>query len=262
MNSQTFAEYVDAYVDGEMAPDQQLAFEIQARACGECETRERQVRAVKAAVRRTVSEVSAPEALRARMRRRAKVVSQRRWLRPVGVTVCAAAAVALVAGLGGLWSPFVEGVPTAQAMKPLLKDVVAAHASDLPADVRAEQPTGISDYFRGKVRFPVYPARFSTSKAKLLGGRLMHVRDRRAAALFYSVGGRRLTVVAFEPRPAAGRVFFREKQKGSGVRLFQVGGYTVPVQRHDGVIYAFTGDFDRRAMLRLVRSARLQTIPF
>src|SRR5690606_27891138 len=110
----------------------------------------------------------------------------------------------------------------------------------LPADVRAEQPHQVERFFRDKVRFPVRPADFRRRDARLIGGRLSNVRDRRAAALYYDVGGRRVTVVVFDgPEPFENGAF-RARMLGRELYYQQVNGYTVPVRRQDGLTYAFT----------------------
>jgi len=50
----------------------------------------------------------------------------------------------------------------------------------------------------------------------------------------------------------------RTRLLGRELYYHQVRGYTVPVRRQDGVTYAFTGDLDRRSLLRLAATARVR----
>ena len=82
--------------------------------------------------------------------------------------------------------------------------------------------------------------------------------EQRAAALFYDVGGSRVTVVVFDRPRQLDDGLRRAHLLGREVRYQQVGGYVVPVREQEGLAYAFTGDLDRRSLLRLAATARVQ----
>lgn len=158
-----------------------------------------------------------------------------------------------------------DGVEEASLLQPahLVNDVVNLHSSELPADVRVEPKQGTTQreqyeqlvrWFRGKVEFPVRPASFDGHDARLIGARLSNVRDRRAAALYYEVDGRRLTVVVTDAPRARGT---RVQIQGQPLELEEARGYAVPVREHAGLSYAFTGDVDREELLRLAATARV-----
>jgi hypothetical protein len=93
-----------------------------------------------------------------------------------------------------------------------------------------------------------------------------NVRERRAAALYYDVKGRRMTVVVYaEPRPGAawqvvpaGPGLLVERVNGRPVAHRRVGGYTVSATYHDGLTYALTGDMDERTLVRLAATAQIR----
>ena len=146
----------------------------------------------------------------------------------------------------------------------LVNDVVSLHSSELPADVRVEAKAGederaqheqLARWFRGRVEFPVRPASFVGHDARLIGARLSNVHDRRAAALFYQVDGRRVTVVVTDvPRAHTGT---RVRVQGRPIELEEARGYAVPVREHQGLSYVFTGDVEREELLQLAASARV-----
>jgi mycothiol system anti-sigma-R factor len=254
---------VGAYVDGELDPASMLDVERHVEACGRCQERIGFERRFRSLVSDSLAGVEVPEELARRVSRDLDSVDVRgeaAFLRRRSLQVfVAAAGLTLIVGIGHqsrtaeptpLLAGSVESVPR---VTPVFDEVVRLHSSALPADVRAQAPSEVSQYFRDKVSFPVTPAVFDGGEARLTGARLHPVGARTAAALYYDVGGRRVTVVVTDgqlpelggPVPE-GEIVFRD-----------VGGYTVPVRRHGNLTYVFTGDVDRETLMRLARSARV-----
>jgi anti-sigma factor RsiW len=152
---------------------------------------------------------------------------------------------------------------------PIFEDVVERHRDDLPSEVEpSENPERVTGWFRDKVAFRVAPVRFARPEIQLLGARISHVHNQRAAELVYRLGERRLTIVVFKANPELTPYLLRD-QDDSAVGLhhqrignrvvtyYNVQNYTVPIMEHDGIAYAFTGDLDRSELLQLVGSAKL-----
>ena len=95
----------------------------------------------------------------------------------------------------------------------------------------------------------------------MVGARLSNVRERRAAALYYRVRGHRFTVVVPDapvPEVENDVVPTGLRPVGGGQLYYRdVSGYRVPVRRHGGLTYAFTGDLDREELMRLAAEARV-----
>jgi putative zinc finger protein len=155
-----------------------------------------------------------------------------------------------------------------------LEDVVDRHWRGHPAEVSGP-PTQVASWFRGKLEFPVRPIEFGNPAVRFVGARLSSVRNREAAAFYYDVSGRRVTVLVFEPPASRGPVPVRGAMSARGPMPFQgavhqtlvegrgiyyghARGYTVPVVQHQGLTYAITGDLDSRSVLRLAAHARVQ----
>lgn len=255
---------VGAYVDGELDPASMLDVERHVEACGRCQERVGFERRFRSLVSDSLSGVEVPDALRLRLSRdldaldvRDETVVLRRRALQVFV---AAAALTMIVGVGhssrSTPEPLVASqmVPSVPRVTPVFDEVVRLHSSALPADVRVQAPSDVVHYFRDKVSFPVTPAVFDGAEARLTGARLHPVGARTAAALYYDVGGRRVTVVVMEGQPSE----LAEPVPEGKVVLRDVGGTTVPVRRHGNLTYVFTGDVDRETLMRLARSARVQ----
>ena len=192
----------------------------------------------------------------------------RRYAIPVAIVAAAAVVVAAVGrGAGGTTAGESEVMAAEAGSLPLFEEVARLHATPLPSDVRDPQDGEVVSYFRGKVEFPVRPAAFPNGNAKLVGVRVSNVRERRAAALFYEVRGRRMTVVVYsDPRLRAqahtqvllgGPGMLIERVNGRPVAHRRVGGYTVSAMQYDGLTYALTGDMDERTLVRMAATAQV-----
>ncbi len=280
MNCRLVHRYRDAYIDGEVDPTTAIEFEQHLSSCAGCQEDVAFARGFKAQVRGALVGTRAPQTLRDRIRFAMDEVDRERaaaaspfvrimTLRARYALPVAAAAVVLMALSYALSSgeshsesaaerSLSATTASAAASVPIFEDVVRVHASDLPADVPGEQPQEVTRWFRNKVAFPVRPAEFERSDARLLGARLSNVRERRAAALFYDVGGSRVTVVVFDQPSHLDEGLRRTRLLGREVRYQQVGGYVVPVREQSGITYAFTGDLDRRSLLSLAATAHVR----
>ena len=271
MNCGLFRRHLDAFLDGEVDPATQIDFERHAMACAGCQELIELERGLRGKVKDSLRGLVAPPALRERISARLREapapvpmtgpmrdgvlrngILRARYTVPLGLAAAAALAFGYYAGPGDVTG---GGVTEAGAV-PLFEDVVRLHEGELPVDVKREEQ--VARYFRGKVDFPVRPARFRGTEAHLLGGRLSNVREQRAAALYYDVGGNRVTMVVF----SAPRRMVEEMQpmrvRGRELRYQQVRGYTVPVVYEGGVAYALTGDLDRQRLFQLAASATVQ----
>lgn len=278
--------HVDALVDGELDPDTQIEFEQHLTECGPCRVHVSFGRAMKSSVKEACVEAPAPGALADRIRaaldaedarRRAAqptapIAADQTSAPPLGLggirllpmraryavpAAAAAVALAVIAAQDGGEERGAQGsVQTAAAGSSIFEDIVRRHSHEHPAEVRGE-PTQVASWFRGKLEFPVRPIEFPSDDVRLVGARLSNVSDREAAAFYYSVGGRRVTVMVFEPPDGLDRLAQRTRVRGRGIYYGRAHGHTVPVVQYGGLSYAFTGDLDSRSLMRLAASAQL-----
>lgn len=269
MNCSMFRRHVDVFVDGELDPAALVDFERHASQCAPCQEESELVRVQKSRVREALRGTRSSEDFRLRMAEMVRdlpatpsadmrAAAHRAHLSTrssVMIGLAAAAAIAM-----GVWSQRGMGaggnVDEASSGFPIFADVVRLHSTtDLPSDV--SQNDAIPSFFRGKVDFPVQPAEFAGGQAKLVGARLWQIQNRRAAALFYDVHGKRVTVVMFASPPSQYEGAERMLVRGRELQIQRVNGYTVPVVHSGALSYAFAGDVGREELLRLASSAKL-----
>ncbi len=290
---EVFRRHIDAVVDGEVDPATQIEFEQHLSECGPCRVHLSFARSFKRHVKEAVIESTPPVPLDVadRLRRALDAEDARRrasvGAMPIGASpsvrpplglsgvrlvpvkaryaVPAAAAAVALAVLavreGGNPVEFDEAgmdpAPAAINGASYLEDVVDRHWRDHPAEVSGP-PTQVASWFRGKLEFPVRPMEFARPDVHLVGARTSSIRDREAAAFYYDVHGRRVTVLVFEHPAPIGRVVHQTRVQGRGIFYGQARGYTIPVVEHGGLTYAIAGDLDSRSLLQLAASARVQ----
>ncbi len=264
MNCKKFKLHLGTFVDGELDPSSQMEFERHLDVCAKCQEDLAFERSFRAQTRAALGDVSAPDHLWGRALRRLDQVDESRSdhsvvdVQPMkwrhAWPIAAAAAALLVIGT-------VVDLPRTSGFKGasmgLLQDAVAVHSQGLPADVTAERPQQVADYFQGKTPFPVRPAKFDQPSLRLMGARFIRIGALPAAALYYSLGGQRVTVLVFESPDDLMDGAQIVHVGGRELYYRDVGGYSVPVVRHGGLSYAFFGDLDRPALFRLAASAHV-----
>ncbi len=281
--------HVDAVVDGEVDADTQIEFEQHLSDCGPCRVHLAFARSFRQTVKEACKAPVAPASLADRVRASLDAEDVRRAAArpnaPIGVTpvdarpplglggirlapiraryvvpaAAAAVALAVIAAQEGSIDPAIDdGVPisAAAAGTSIFEDIVRRHAHEHPAEIRGDEAQ-VARWFRGKLEFPVHPIAFSSPEVHLVGARLSNVSDREAAAFYYTVHGRRVTVMVFEPPAGLDQVAQRTTIGGRGIYFGRAHGHTVPVVQYEGLSYAFAGDLDSRSLLRLAASADL-----
>lgn len=264
--------YVDAYVDGELDPGAALIVETHLVRCASCREEAAAIRTIKSALAASRERHAAPDALRLRLlaaldaedQQKLDVELRNRRRKHAMGFVLAAAAMTTVAFATG-WRGSINGtgpVAGASMIPPLLDDIVQRHARNLPAEVQGSEPAQVVNFFRGRLDIPVRPVQFRGVPARLVGGRISNVSDRMAAALYYDVGGRRVTVFVFDSSILP-RAFDTDGLQPVRVnnQLAYVGharGYTVVLSERAGVAYAVASDLPPSDTLGIISNADIQ----
>jgi anti-sigma factor RsiW len=101
------------------------------------------------------------------------------------------------------------------------------------------------------VGVPVRPPSFDKKNAHLIGGRLMPVRDQRAALLEYRIGdgasAQRVSVFIYDPRKIqiGDSDVLQPRAVGTAqVRVGRSNGYSVAVMQNRGIGYTLASDLD------------------
>jgi anti-sigma factor RsiW len=267
--------YVDAWIDGELDPGAAMMVDTHVGRCAGCAEEAEMVRSLKRALASSREGYAAPGALRSRVLAAldqqdsssaqhddAREQSSRRKKHGTGFILAGAAltGLALVTGWRGTLSS-AGPVAGATMMPPLLDDIAQRHARNLPMEVSGQQPEQVSSFFTGRMDIPVRPVQFRGIPARLVGARISHVWDRTAAALYYDVGGRRMTVFVFDsavlPHAFSNESFQPVLINNQPAYLGNAHGYTVVVSERAGVAYAVATDMPASDTMGIVSRAIL-----
>ncbi len=267
--------YVDAWIDGELDPGAAMMVDTHVSRCSECAEEAEVVRSIKRALASTREGYAAPGALRSRVLaaldeqehgasqlEEQKEQLARRKKHGAGFIVTGAALTSLALASGWRGSVASNGpVAGATMMPPLLDDIVQRHARNLPMEVSGQQPEQVSSFFTGRMDIPVHPVQFRGIQARLIGARISHVWDRTAAALYYDVGGRRVTVFIFDstvlPHAFAMDSMQPVRINNQQAYLGHTHGYTVVLSERAGVAYAIASDMAEDDAVGIVSRAVL-----
>jgi anti-sigma factor RsiW len=265
---------LDAHVDGELSPEQAVAVEAHAVDCASCGARLRLEQAMRSSLRRAVHQASAPTA--AFQERLAQSLAAERERLASGsdnttrrgamlswntiVPLAAAAALALV------WSASKEkdakrvAHPTTTAnvatadmnVDQLLDDLVDRHIE--PSTPAVVEPTELVR-FEPEVGVPVKLPSLQQYGARWEGGRVVPVRNQRAASLRFHVAGHRMTLYVYnsERFPLKNKLEARVV-KNEPVYVGWKRGYSIAATDHHGVGYAIASDMNDQENAEMVAS--------
>lgn len=138
---------------------------------------------------------------------------------------------------------------SASFASPVIGESVAWHRRSVPVEVVGPDPNTVRRWFADKVSFAVNVPQFSGS-ARLLGGRLSHVRQYEAAYLLYEVNGTKLSVMLFDAGDISNYADFKNK-----TFVDNSNGYNVAIREKSGVTYTFTSDMEAEDLAKLVDSS-------
>jgi anti-sigma factor RsiW len=274
-----YTHLLGAYADGELEPSSVLDVDNHVSGCETCGERIQLDRAIRSSLKKHVGAAAspAPDALRARISgammaaekheverqtkldtTRSSARAEKSWMLRNAVPLASAAALAMVWGAAarGPIGRTTSSAAVGAGANFDLDDLISEHSHPLPPestdpkDVRAfEQYVGV----------PVRPVGFEKrSGAHLVGGRMIPVRQERAAVLQYEIGTgvavRRVSILVYDPR----RIHVNDdslqaRAVGTAeVRTGQQSGYTLATSHGTSVGYVVASDLDSDKSAELV----------
>lgn len=279
MTCEEFIPFIDAYVDQEFDERELVEMELHLSSCAGCKEHVDYSVQLKRAVKECLESERAPaglkeaifsdiEARSADLEEEAALLAAPRFaavaapqlpapaqkapviVRYGRVVVPLAAAVAVMIAL-----PSFTVAPAKSGQLPIVEQTVDWHVGNYPIEVTGPDAGRVAQWFRNKVDFPVRLPHFAPDRqVNLLGGRIAHVQDRRAAYLLYEVDGTRLSVLVFN---GEGLTIPGDKIRTVGGRdlaLLNNKGYEVALLQDSGVTYTITSELAEPEFVSLVSS--------
>lgn len=270
MTCEELIPFIDAYVDQELDDSDLRDMEVHLEECQACRGRVAYQVSFKDHFKQVMSATVAPAEFKQNLMAQLAAVDAERHVEPVVEPAPAAAVLAptrsrgqwlrhawvaapLAAALGlVVVVPNFTVAPASSDVLPVVEQTVDWHSGNFPIEVTGPDAQGVTRWFRDKVDFPVRLPHFDHQRATLLGARLAHVQDRRAAYVVYEVDGTRLSVMMFDGQ---GLTVPSDRIRTVGSRDMMVvnqRGYEVAMLQDDGVTYTITSELPEPQFLSLV----------
>jgi anti-sigma factor RsiW len=263
---------LDTHVDGELSPEQAVTVEAHAADCASCGARLRLEQSMRTSLRRAVQEVAVPsaqfqeriaqslQAERERLAAASENASRRgamlSWNTIVPLATAAALALVFTASKEKRPSNSPAATTAAAVSEPnveqLLDDLVERHIE--PVTPAVVEPTELAR-FEPEVGVPVRLPDLKQYGVRWEGGRVVPVRNHRAASLRFHVSGHRMTVYVFnsERFPLKNKLEARVV-KNEPVYVGWKRGYSIAATDRHGVGYAVASDLDDQENAEIVAS--------
>ncbi len=269
----SFLRVVESFIDGELPSAALVEGERHVAGCSHCRERVELGRAMKGSVRALSATPLGAEA-KNRLRASLEAELQRSpSTRAEFPRARVAAASVFVAGLAAAAWLLAPRLPSRNAATPnargddVLAELVSEHVHPLPLDGTDPQTVRSLEQYVG---IPIRP-HFPTSRAKLVGARILPFQNERAAIVRYELAppapppgapatgappARQVSVLVFDPRrihlnPHVGTL--AEPVDGRAVHMTRTHGLPVAFVEEDGIGYALSGDVDEAQAVELVR---------
>jgi anti-sigma factor RsiW len=262
------------YLDGECDPAQMIEIDGHVAECETCREEVQLLRAMRGSMKRVVR-TPASAGLRDRIGNAVAAELSRDGASererdadgfgptPLMVRVASGrkmASVAVAAAIALYWGASMHGTSSTKEEHAgfggddLLKELVAEHSQPLPPEAITPQAVrGLERY----VGVPIRPPSFGGDGARLVGGRVVPLRQQRAAMLQYVVGSgddaRRVSVFVYDAQKIeVGTDSFAPRAVGTAeVRVGRERGYSVAATQRGGVGYLVASDLDQDKDARL-----------
>lgn len=275
------APALETFLDGELDPCQIVAVESHMAECATCRERVALDKATRASLRQKLC-APAPTSLRERVaaaaaaeraREAAGEVAPAESLRShsnvarMAIPVAIAAGVALAISLrapraandaaqrGIALSDDTASASVALNLDGIIEDLINLHARPLPPEVTRTEDLRTFDPFVGvKVDAP----KLQPFGARFDGGRMLPIRDQRAAMLQYGLAdGHRVTLYVFDSKrvPNISKNLREHVARNGPVYTGKVRGYNVATTERRGVGYALATDLDEPQSIELAVAA-------
>ena len=259
-------KYLAFFLDQALGVKESLDVQEHLQECPDCTDLVAGERALRAMVRQQATTAPLPEAEKRRLIRHAMQRRRQRqpWLatlrdavqwRDVGLGVAFAAAVLLV-----FMSPLRNLLNGNDAASKFVHETAMAYHTyldqDVPMEVKTSDDGQLIRWANDVIGHSLHVPCITDKAARLVGGRLCRLRDRKGLAMKYRHADSDLLVFAF--RDAALSLPARRMTPTEAGRFYvqHVAGRPVILWQRAGVTYSMVGDIDRQVLLRVAGSVR------
>lgn len=259
MTCDDFAPFIGTYLDEEFDARERAEMEAHLSVCDGCRKQVEAQLTFREEFRACLSIPRAPEQLRVRIVEQLANLELADSSRPgfraraVQYGWVAGPVAAMIAVVVAL--PSFTIAPASSGPTPVIEQTVDWHQGNYPLEVTTANPAEITRWFRGKVDFSVQLPHFPENRVNLLGARIAHIEDRRAAYVLYEVDGARLSVLLFH---GDGLKVPRDRIRTLGERdvvMLNNKGYGIAVLQDNGVTYAMTSELPEKQLMGLLNQA-------
>ncbi len=233
---------LEAYLDGELAADQEKALQQHLRSCPDCAAQIASMVSLRRAMKPASSRFTPSEKFRQKIQSQIATRPKTRiaWLWPVAAGMLAVMLLAVV------WSG--QSTQRNQAFR----EVADLHISDLasanPYDVVSSDRHTVKPWFQGRIPFAFNLPEFAGSEFTLLGGRLVYFHQQPAAQVVVGVGQHKISVLILQE--TSGLVGAPMLSGGVAVR----DSFNVETWQKRGLRFFVIGDADQGAIHRLAQA--------
>lgn len=236
---------LEAYLDGELAADQERSLQEHLRSCSDCAAEIAAMVSMRRAMKPAASRFKPSEEFRRKVQSQTAPNQsiRARWFLPAAVIALAVMVVAVV------W------VRQSTLRNQTFREVADLHISDLasanPYDVVSSDRHTVKPWFQGRIPFAFNLPEFAGSEFTLLGGRVVYLHQQPAAQVVVGAGQHRISVLIVQEGSAFGTApllsggtavrdsFNVETWQQHGLRFFVIG------DAEQGVIHRLSQELQR-----------------
>ena len=239
---------LEAFVDGELPPDEARRIAEHLAGCDSCQERVEQLRALTNALQRDLRSDQAPRDLWRRIEVQlpaddevADVIKPARWwqdkVRPLALAASVALLISVSAGVG--WWQWQADYAVIRAP---VQDFTTYRLSGRGLDVESSDPDVIQAWFEERLAFELPTVKARVAGFDLVGGRLCGFLDRRISALAYERGDQVVSVYVMSDHdlPLPDPSFAPELRISRSVH--EVDDVNTMIWHHDGLVYSVVSD--------------------
>jgi anti-sigma factor RsiW len=263
LSCQDCEKYLGAFLDNALDVKESLDVQEHLRSCTPCTNWAEAERTLRAFIRQHATTPPLAEELQRRIVRQAMQAvpprpQPRRWVVPVGTVahlrdfvMGVAAAVVLLFAFNALFTAS-QGEDMPQKFVQEASMIYGTYKTQhMPPEVASADDQVVTQWFNNHMGNQMKVPCITDAAAKLQGGRLCRLLDRKSAALIYQRHGVDLLLFAFKGEQLSLPTKRMVRVKDHVFYLQNVGGRPVAMWQHGGVTYSIVGDLASDELLQV-----------